>query len=72
MTEKGTWLGPLTTTWTMPSTCTLLYPWPDYWNSTMYAYRGQRCDTSVGPKDGKDCWPPRRKEVQDKESAIGG
>ncbi|KAH0600416.1 hypothetical protein MHUMG1_01412 [Metarhizium humberi] len=38
----------------------------------MYAYRGQRCDTSVGPKDGKDCWPPRRKEVQDKESAIGG
>lgn len=53
----GTPLGPLTTTWTAPESCSWFYPaCVDCDN----AYAGQRCEASGGNAmvDDIRCWPP--------------
>ncbi|PQK15722.1 hypothetical protein BB8028_0006g00440 [Beauveria bassiana] len=64
-------LGPLTTTWTAPATCSLLFAYPDRVGH-MIAYRGERCDATAGARDGANCWPPRREGIPDKSSAMLG
>lgn len=72
MASDGIWLGPLTTTWTMPSTCTLVFPYVNSQSDRWFGWRGERCDASGDVRDSKDCWPPRRQGVEDREYAIGG
>jgi hypothetical protein len=56
--RPGTLLGPLTTTWTMPETCTIQMVNDE---SRYRRYRGQRCAVISGtaqPEDDVNCWPP--------------
>jgi hypothetical protein len=52
--KAGTLLGPLTTTWTPPDSCTVHLMATDKFNN---AWRGQHCVTGQ-PRDNTDCWPP--------------
>ncbi|KAK4041293.1 hypothetical protein C8A01DRAFT_14965 [Parachaetomium inaequale] len=54
--QSGTLLGPLTTAWSMPETCTIHLD-----GSRNRGFRGQRCAVSSGtarPEDNVNCWPP--------------
>ncbi|KAL6696542.1 hypothetical protein J3F84DRAFT_299931 [Trichoderma pleuroticola] len=49
--QAGTLLGPLTTTWTMPETCSIY----------LQGFRGQSCNSMSGGgrvQDNTACWPP--------------
>lgn len=53
----GTVIGPLTTTWTMPSDCSIFYP---DCQTCDVAFQAQTCaDTNGGnARDFEGCWPP--------------
>ncbi|KAL7899547.1 hypothetical protein HDV63DRAFT_315749 [Trichoderma sp. SZMC 28014] len=54
---SGTLLGPLTTTWTMPETCSVFMP---SCSTCANAYNGQSCNSANGGQvmDNTACWPP--------------
>ena len=61
----GTVLGPLTTVWTLPPTCTYLIP---PCSTCVEFFQGQTCGTTASgdpgePQDNADCWPPRDRNV---------
>ncbi|EHK44158.1 hypothetical protein TRIATDRAFT_300470 [Trichoderma atroviride IMI 206040] len=53
----GVLLGPLTTTWTMPQTCSIFMPGCSTCDN---AYNGQSCNPTSGGQvmDNTACWPP--------------
>jgi hypothetical protein len=57
--QAGTLLGPLTTVWTPPVTCTAMIPLCD---NCQVGYMAQKCDADIvgaGPvRDNTACWPP--------------
>ncbi len=59
----GTWLGPLTTTWSMPDSCTaFLVNCP----TCDGGFRGQQCVVHSGTgraEDHTSCWPPARTQA---------
>ncbi|KAK5995451.1 hypothetical protein PT974_03858 [Cladobotryum mycophilum] len=59
---SGTNLGPLTTTWTMPETCSLFMP---PCSTCSQAFRAQSCDSASNgsPRDNTACWPPAKPGV---------
>lgn len=55
---QGTLLGPLTTTWSMPDSCSVHVV---ECTTCVEGYRGQQCvisDERGVPKDHTTCWPP--------------
>ncbi|RFU78229.1 hypothetical protein TARUN_3986 [Trichoderma arundinaceum] len=56
-TESGTVLGPLTTTWTLPKTCSVYIPGC---STCDQGFAGQSCSaTGIGEaRDNTACWPP--------------
>lgn len=71
MSAKGTLLGPLTTTWTMPASCSVLYP-AEAGTSTVIGYRGQSCNQGGYILDNSHCWPPRKDGVADASPGFLG
>ncbi|KAH6695071.1 hypothetical protein F5X68DRAFT_186585 [Plectosphaerella plurivora] len=57
--QSGTLLGPLTTVWVPPATCTAMIPLCD---NCIVGYMAQSCDADImgaGPvRDNTACWPP--------------
>ncbi|KAK4072707.1 uncharacterized protein Triagg1_5752 [Trichoderma aggressivum f. europaeum] len=53
--QAGTLLGPLTTTWTMPETCSIY----------LQGFRGQSCNSESGGRvqDNTECWPPAKSGI---------
>ncbi|KAK3297113.1 uncharacterized protein B0H64DRAFT_372513 [Chaetomium fimeti] len=58
---SGTWLGPLTTAWSIPDSCSLHVVGCETCDG---AFRGQQCaikDEKAAPMDNTSCWPPVRR-----------
>jgi hypothetical protein len=73
--EPGTLLGPLTTVWSQPLSCSIFYTALD--EDDLYLWAGQRCASINGDKkarieDDPDCWPPRAKGVKDHKQPFNG
>ncbi|TFB06535.1 hypothetical protein CCMA1212_000555 [Trichoderma ghanense] len=60
--QPGTLLGPLTTTWTMPASCSVYMP---PCSTCDQGFRGQSCNAISGGQvqDNTACWPPVTKGV---------
>lgn len=60
--QPGTLLGPLTTTWTMPESCSVFMP---PCSTCDQGFRGQSCNAVSGGRvqDNTACWPPVKKGV---------
>lgn len=60
--EVGTLLGPLTTAWTMPPSCSVFAA---TCSTCTNVYQGQHCVTGAA-QDNTDCWPPANSRVASK------
>ncbi|KAL6875148.1 hypothetical protein J3F83DRAFT_713051 [Trichoderma novae-zelandiae] len=60
--QAGTLLGPLTTTWTMPASCSIYMP---PCSTCGQGFRGQSCNAANDGQvqDNTACWPPANKGV---------
>ena len=65
MTEQGTRLGPLTTTFTLPPQCTVAVAGPPH------AWLGQSCGPSA-VLDATSCWPPKDRAVPAPKNPLAG
>lgn len=52
--QAGVYLGPLTTSWSMPASCSLHF---SPCSTCQEGFRGQAC-ASGAPQDHAGCWPP--------------
>ena len=74
MSDAGTLLGPLTTVWTAPTSCSTFFPQCSTCGGGWFA---QRCvsidgDETAHAADDPSCWPPRTTEVEDHTWPLGG
>lgn len=70
--ESGVWLGPLTTTWSMPDSCSVyIVNCP----TCQEGFRGQQCvmNGQTGrAQDHTTCWPPTRRGVESRQYPFVG
>ncbi|KAH6989916.1 hypothetical protein EDB80DRAFT_781752 [Ilyonectria destructans] len=74
MPDHGTLLGPLTTAWSQPASCSIFYAANSDSDDSL---SGQRCvnvdrDDLGQTEEDPDCWPPRMRGVKDHDLPLYG